>query len=739
MPVVIYAPHKDGLHDGRRSHKQTIGVPLEALPGRQLPGLHIEPIKGAIDTKVRTGRVNDMYRAVLFKVQSSAGAPHYIFTGVWPHDKAISIAEKAVLKTNPVNGLPELLLGPPSSGVRPDPGLDSGDGRRERRSRRTPVPVPRVREPRHHPGSADRRARARSDVAARALAATSEDELSTRRQTRRMAGMALLELTVGATIEQAGELAGWLDAAASIRRKGRGRPLVAALKTPGGDSMQFAWLEDHEELRARDRGRRLRRMEGVPAPRAAQVRRGRYSGAFRLQAAPAPARPWCCSTGRGMLAKRDPPARVVLTTYTRNLAEGMKRRPSVPRPVTLSCRVRGSQGSTSRASTLQRAQVSCSAGPDELDQAVADGAGRRRQPRGRSAETKETAPGVRPSSRRGRGSRRRAQLRVPHRRVRRSGASPAHHDKDEYLRVRRPGRGVALGRAQRALVWEVIRTPTAVSGCWSSWRWSTSARCARSQRAARTSCDAGTPAARRPRSGGRGPGPDRGPLAVPARGGSGWPERPLHRRGLAAEDLRSAHHLGRHRIRSLARSRRLSLNYRTTTRCCAFATSSSRGGLRRPRRRGDGRRVGYRSARSGPVPIRVATGSIKTDELDRAAKQAWTEWLAGGSGLATALGSSWRDQRSALSAWREGFEKIGTSACRQVSEKSAATGKDPQLMTMHRAKGMEFTHVLIFGANADLLPAAYLLKDLPEEERADLLQRERSLFYVAATRARNSS
>lgn len=58
-------------------------------------------------------------------------------------------------------------------------------------------------------------------------------------------------------------------------------------------------------------------------------------------------------------------------------------------------------------------------------------------------------------------------------------------------------------------------------------------------------------------------------------------------------------------------------------------------------------------------------------------------------------------------------------------------------MTMHRAKGMEFTHVLVFGANADLLPAAYLLKDLPEEERADLLQRERSLFYVAATRARD--
>jgi superfamily I DNA/RNA helicase len=58
-------------------------------------------------------------------------------------------------------------------------------------------------------------------------------------------------------------------------------------------------------------------------------------------------------------------------------------------------------------------------------------------------------------------------------------------------------------------------------------------------------------------------------------------------------------------------------------------------------------------------------------------------------------------------------------------------------MTMHRAKGMEFSRVLIFGVDADLVPAAYLLNNIPEGERADLLQRERSLFYVAATRARD--
>ncbi len=30
-----------------------------------------------------------------------------------------------------------------------------------------------------------------------------------------------------------------------------------------------------------------------------------------------------------------------------------------------------------------------------------------------------------------------------------------------------------------------------------------------------------------------------------------------------------------------------------------------------------------------------------------------------------------------------------------------------------------------------------MLRDIPEEEKPDVLQRERSLFYVAATRARD--
>lgn len=61
----------------------------------------------------------------------------------------------------------------------------------------------------------------------------------------------------------------------------------------------------------------------------------------------------------------------------------------------------------------------------------------------------------------------------------------------------------------------------------------------------------------------------------------------------------------------------------------------------------------------------------------------------------------------------------------------------PVVMTMHRAKGMEFARVLIFGVDATALPAPFALKNVADADRVDVLQREKSLLYVAATRARD--
>src|SRR5215471_10574356 len=71
------------------------------------PGLHIEPIRDSADDKVLTGRVDQGYRAVLFRLAHN-GEPAYVFYGIWPHDEAIAVAKKARLAWNPVNGITEI-------------------------------------------------------------------------------------------------------------------------------------------------------------------------------------------------------------------------------------------------------------------------------------------------------------------------------------------------------------------------------------------------------------------------------------------------------------------------------------------------------------------------------------------------------------------------------------------------------------------------------------------------------
>src|SRR5699024_9403041 len=71
------------------------------------PGLHIEPINGSVDSRVRTGRVTRFLRAVLVRLQGGDDAT-YVYIGTYAHDEAISYAKRIRLTMNPVNGVPEL-------------------------------------------------------------------------------------------------------------------------------------------------------------------------------------------------------------------------------------------------------------------------------------------------------------------------------------------------------------------------------------------------------------------------------------------------------------------------------------------------------------------------------------------------------------------------------------------------------------------------------------------------------
>ena len=61
----------------------------------------------------------------------------------------------------------------------------------------------------------------------------------------------------------------------------------------------------------------------------------------------------------------------------------------------------------------------------------------------------------------------------------------------------------------------------------------------------------------------------------------------------------------------------------------------------------------------------------------------------------------------------------------------------PVVLTMHRAKGTEFARVLLFGVSRDSMPMGLRAYDYDDEELSAAQLRERSLLYVAASRARD--
>jgi superfamily I DNA/RNA helicase len=192
--------------------------------------------------------------------------------------------------------------------------------------------------------------------------------------------------------------------------------------------------------------------------------------------------------------------------------------------------------------------------------------------------------------------------------------------------------------------------------------------------------------------------------------------------------------LSRYGIKIVGRSQRLRLNYRTTAQNLRYAVSVLSGTEFVDLEDGAEDTSGYRSARVGPVP-RLLPATNLSDELEQAADVVGT-WLNGlkeGEGPET-IGILVRTEQAGELLVRALEERQVPS--RFVSDRTVPAGK-PVVMTMHRAKGMEFVRVLIFGVDSSALPAPFALKNVPEADKADILQRERSLLYVAATRARD--
>jgi superfamily I DNA/RNA helicase len=672
------------------------------------PGLHIEPLKMAADARVRTGRVDDHWRAVLFRLDNN-GEAHYVVHGVWNHDDAIAIATKTRLTVNPVNGLPQFEDAPtpvaadystPAANVEApssEPILIHWGRTREELVDRLGIP---------------------EDVADAALAAGDDDALQKLVEAHDgWLGMILLDLLSGDPVE------------AIIEKYDLARPrdtesdtdVIESFGKPAARA-QFALVEGEDELRrvldAGDFG--AWRVFLHPEQRRYVDRD--FNGPFRLSGGAGTGKTVVLMHRARRLSREHPTERIILTTFTTNLAESLRDGIEQLDPsVTLAPQL-GEPGIFIASVDSIAAAVIRGAG-EGITAAVTAVLGDPRSAvttRTRSGRWAEvitaTATSLAPAIAN------ETFLEAEYALVVLPNSLTTE---DEYLRVRRPGRGTPLDRAKRSAVWKLIEAYRAYG------RTDGSLDFAEAAAVAAAYLDA-NPASR--------PADhvlvDEGQDLTP-------PQLRLNRAlaGTGSNDLflaEDSHQriygpkvvLSRFGISVVGRSRRLTLNYRTTAQNLHYAMSILEGG-EYVDLDDEAETTGYRSVRTGPKPGLRSVSTLE-DELELIVTTV-REWLSQGAPPETiAVLVPDRYQRDRVTT------RLAES---EVPARSIDRERPPEgrvaVMTSHRAKGTEFAKVILTDIGFRSSNEQARLDALDQSERADAELRARSLHYVAATRARD--
>jgi superfamily I DNA/RNA helicase len=183
-------------------------------------------------------------------------------------------------------------------------------------------------------------------------------------------------------------------------------------------------------------------------------------------------------------------------------------------------------------------------------------------------------------------------------------------------------------------------------------------------------------------------------------------------------------------IETRGRSRRLTVNYRTSReilRCCLGIVS----GASFDDLDGEAETLdGYRSEFTGPAP--TLRGYVSTAEELAALVLTVRDWQQDGIAAedicVVSRTSHGRDQAATA---------LHNAEATAVVVADAAHDGEPgvRVMTMHRAKGLEFRAIAVVGANDDAIPYAPVIP-ADEADARPFLEQERCLLYVACSRAR---
>lgn len=716
MPQIIYANVQKKV-DG--SIKAKIPDFLnKLLQSDETPGLHIEPMKVYQDARARTGRVSLEYRAVLFRLDAEAGT-YYVYVGTWHHDEAIERAQSMTLDLDAEAGVPSVDWGAYGKTPTPPP---------EPKAHGAPQPKEQVSLLASWGLTRDdmtTRLRLSEAFAEAALKCADEDaviELCSHAPIG-WQGDALLELATGTSIDDIRSKLGLDKAIESDDDMTEDERTVRGFDHPAAKQV-FTLVGDQRELQAVLASADFAAWRVFLHPEQRRYVEGSWNGPFRLTGGAGTGKTVVLAHRARELARRDPAARIVLTTYTKNLAAMIREQLQLLDPdLPLAANLGDAGVYVANVDALAKPLLDAAGG--DISETTLAVIGRataalRNRPRGslwpaaiaqagESLPVHLKAPGFFASEY--------TAVVLPNRVSSRS----------EYFQAPRAGRGVALNRAARSHVWSVIDAyrSTAELEALVDWDEYIAVAAAHAERTATTVAD----------------------HVLVDEGQDLTPQRWQMLRAMVApgkDDLfiaEDAHQriygskvvLGRYGIKIVGRSRRLTLNYRTTAQNLKWAVGVLEGADYSDADDDAVTTAGYHSARLGPaVSTHACTGP--GEQLDAVAErlQAWqTEDPDLDLSTIAILTRDAATRTQVVTGLSERHVTV------KPVEGDDAASRHPVAMTMHRAKGCEFSRVVLFDVSEGSVPAALQGEKYSEDAWSDAMLRERSLLYVAATRARD--
>ena len=300
--------------------------------------------------------------------------------------------------------------------------------------------------------------------------------------------------------------------------------------------------------------------------------------------------------------------------------------------------------------------------------------------------------------------------------------------REEYLRVSRVGRGVPLNRAARAAIWPVFEEYRArltegefmeLADCYRAAVAFLEGQRSSANYAALVvdeAQDLTAPAWRLLRA------------IIPPRRDDLFIVGDAHQRIYSRDPVV----LGRCGIDIRGRGRKLRLNYRTTEETRRWAARLLDGRAIDDLDGGVDDNRGIRSVAHGPLPTVMQFGT-------RDEQAAWlvshlTELQDGGQPLrGVCVAARTRHERDALAAE---LDDAGLDVEVLEADSPDVSSEEVRLATMHRVKGLEFDHMVIASVNGDPTPPGVEAARTDRPARVAAETAERALLYVAATRAK---